>query len=80
MPFLIITLINFRKKAKENFRKIRECDSRMNLTVQENIEAVRLVRSFTNEALEKAKFDELTAKYGAVDTLVLPETVAVAAE
>ena len=29
----------------------------MNLAVQENIEAVRLVRSFTNEALEKEKFD-----------------------
>jgi ATP-binding cassette subfamily B protein len=29
----------------------------MNLTVQENIEAVRLVRSFTNETLEKKKFD-----------------------
>ena len=58
MPFLAATLMNFRKKAKANFRKIRECDSRMNLTVQENIEAVRLVRSFTNEALEKKKFDE----------------------
>ena len=57
MPFLVIALINFRKIAKENFRKIRECDSHMNLTVQENIEAVRLVRSFTNEELERNKFD-----------------------
>lgn len=57
MPFLIITLINFRKKAKENFRKIRQSDSDMNLTVQENIAAVRLVRSFTNEELEKEKFN-----------------------
>ena len=30
----------------------------MNLTVQENIEAVRLVRSFTNEKVEKEKFDD----------------------
>lgn len=58
MPFLIITLIQFRKKAKENFRIIRGCDSTMNLTVQENIGAVRLVRSFTNEELEKEKFDK----------------------
>ncbi len=57
MPFLVVMLINFRRKAKENFSRIRECDSRMNLTVQENIEAVRLVRSFTNETLEKKKFD-----------------------
>ena len=62
LPFLVVTLINFRKKAKENFRKIRACDSRMNLTVQENIEAVRLVRSFTNEALERSKFDETNQK------------------
>ena len=58
MPFLATALMRFRKKAKENFRKIRECDSRMNLTVQENIEAVRLVRSFTNESLEREKFDK----------------------
>ena len=38
MPFLAAALMRFRKKAKANFRKIRECDSRMNLTVQENIE------------------------------------------
>lgn len=62
MPFLVVTLMNFRKRAKENFRKIRECDSRMNLTVQENIEAVRLVRSFTNEPLERKKFDETNQK------------------
>lgn len=58
MPFLVVTLIRFRKKAKENFRKIRACDSTMNLTVQENIGAVRLVRSFTNEELEKQKFNK----------------------
>ena len=62
VPFLAVALIRFRKKAKANFRKIRECDSRMNLTVQENIEAVRLVRSFTNETLEKNKFDESNGK------------------
>ena len=50
-------LMNFRKKARANFRKIRESHSQMNLTVQENIEALRLVRSFTNEDVEKAKFD-----------------------
>lgn len=50
-------LMNFRKKARANFRKIRESHSEMNLTVKENIEAVRLVRSFTNEDVEKAKFN-----------------------
>lgn len=54
---LAIALQNFRKKARANFRKIRQSQAEMTLTVQENIEAVRLVRSFTNEDVEKAKFD-----------------------
>ncbi len=57
LPFLVVTLINFRRRARDNFRLIRESSSKMNLTVQENIEAVRLVRSFTNEDVERRKFD-----------------------
>ena len=57
MPVLLVALFHFRKRAKKNFTNIRANDSRMNLTVQENIEAVRLVRSFTNEELEREKFD-----------------------
>lgn len=56
-PFLVIALIKFRKHAKENYRNIRRRNSEMNFTVQENIEAVRLVRSFTNEEEEKKKFN-----------------------
>ena len=56
-PVLFTTLMRFRRLARENYRAIRGNNSRMNLTVQENIEAVRLVRSFTNEKVEKEKFD-----------------------
>ena len=56
MPFFIVALINFKKRARENYRNIRACNSNMSLTVQENIEAVRLVRSFTNEDVEEEKF------------------------
>lgn len=56
-PFFAVALLRFRKMARANFRAIRGCNSNMSLTVQENIEAVRLVRSFTNEELEKRKFD-----------------------
>lgn len=61
-PFFAIALINFKKAAKINYRNIRNCNSEMNLTVQENIEAVRLVRSFTNEEMEKRKFDKSNEK------------------
>lgn len=57
MPVFAFALIRFKKLARLNFRHIRSCNSDMNLTVQENIEAVRLVRSFTNEEKEKEKFD-----------------------
>ncbi len=57
MPFFVVALIRFRKMARTNYQTIRRNNSQMNLTVQENIEAVRLVRSFTNEELEKQKFD-----------------------
>lgn len=58
IPFFLISLIRFKKLARVNFKNIRGCNSDMNLMVQENIEAVRLVRSFTNEALEEQKFDK----------------------
>ena len=58
MPFFIIALNKFKKLARTNYQNIRKCNSNMNLTVQENIEAVRLVRSFTNEEVEKRKFDK----------------------
>lgn len=58
IPFFAAALLRFRALARKNFRAIRGCNSKMNLAVQENIEAVRLVRSFTNEEIEKRKFDE----------------------
>ena len=56
MPFLIASVLDFKKKARVNFKEIREKSAAMNLTTQENIAAVRIVRSFTNEELEKDKF------------------------
>lgn len=56
MPFLVRTVMNFKKKARVNFKNIRSRGAEMNLVTQENIAAVRIVRSFTNEELEKEKF------------------------
>lgn len=57
IPIFAYALQRFKKQARLNYRDIRACNSDMNLKVQENIEAVRLVRSFTNEEKEKEKFD-----------------------
>lgn len=63
MPFLVVAVRDFKKKARENFRDIRTKSAAMNLTTQENIAAVRIVRSFTNEELEKEKFQTVNKNF-----------------
>jgi len=63
MPFLIKSVNVFRKKARENFKLVRERSAQMNLTTQENIAAVRIIRSFTNEELEMKKFDKANRNF-----------------
>lgn len=63
MPFLVKTVLNFKRRARENFREIRQKSSEMNLTTQENIAAVRIVRSFHNEDLEKEKFQNVNTNF-----------------
>ncbi len=63
MPFLVRSVIRFKRKARENFKEIRQKSSEMNLTTQENIAAVRIVRSFHNEELEKEKFRNVNTRF-----------------
>jgi len=63
MPFLVVTVLDFRRKARMNFKAIRAKSSEMNLKTQENIAAVRIVRSFTNEELEKEKFEKTNTDF-----------------
>ncbi len=63
MPFLVKSVISFKRRARENFREIRQKSSEMNLTTQENTAAVRIVRSFHNEELEKEKFNRVNTNF-----------------
>ena len=63
MPFLVRSVLDFKRRARENFREIRQKSSEMNLTTQENIAAVRIVRSFHNEELEKEKFRRVNTNF-----------------
>ncbi len=58
-PVLIGTMLAFKKKARENFVRIRANSAALNLTTQENVSGVRIVRSFVNEEYEKRKFDKV---------------------
>ena len=51
VPFVVKIVLDFKKKARANFKDIRKKSATLNLNTQENIAAVRIVRSFTNEEL-----------------------------
>lgn len=63
MPFLVRSVLNFKRMASINFKEIRRKSSEMNLMTQENIAAVRIVRSFHNEELEKEKFGKVNTNF-----------------
>lgn len=79
-PVLLFALLRYTQAARRVSSRIRSCNAAMNLNVQENINAVRLVRSFANEDFEENKFDkvnedlrnayweqtEVAAKYGMI--------------
>lgn len=62
-PFLIRTVMTFKRQARVNFKEIRDRSADLNLAAQENIAGVRIVRSFTNEDLEEEKFDTVNQNF-----------------
>ena len=83
-PFLLFALVRYSRAARRVSTRIRDCNADMNLNVQENIDAVRLIRSFANEELEEQKFDhvndnlknsyleqvDVSAKYGLIFNVI----------
>ena len=79
-PLILFFLIRYLTQARKLFRAIRDGYSDINLDVQENVDAVRIVRSYAAEEEEIAKFDacnervrdlscrevRLTAKYNSI--------------
>ncbi len=56
-PLFVFALVRYLSRSRKLFRAIREGYSQINLTVQENIDAVRIVRSFAGEDVEISRFD-----------------------
>ncbi len=83
-PILLVALIKYTRAARSVSMEIRARNADMNLNVQENITAVRLVRSFANEELEENRFDnnnrrlqaaycrqvDISAKYGMIFNVI----------
>ncbi|MCR5217107.1 ABC transporter ATP-binding protein [Treponema sp.] len=57
VPLLAVCLVLIAVTAYPRFRKMLECYDGLNLTVQENLTAIRVVKSFVRRDYENSKFD-----------------------
>jgi len=58
-----IIITRYIKVMRRRFNEIRERSIEMNSVVTENINGVRIVRSYASEDIEQKKFDKLNVKY-----------------
>lgn len=58
LPLMVIATTIFRKKARENYRKVRSAISWVNSVLAENINGVRVVQAFSREELNFQRFSQ----------------------
>ncbi len=56
LPFMVATTIVFRRRARENYRKVRAAISWVNSVLAENINGVRVVQAFSRQAINYAHY------------------------
>lgn len=61
LPFQLVLFVRYLKKAKLIHSAIRNSQSALSMTVQENINGIRIVRSFAAEDYELKKFDKVSS-------------------
>jgi ATP-binding cassette subfamily B multidrug efflux pump len=62
IPFMIITTVALRKKARENYRRVRSAISWVNSVLAENINGVRVVQAFSRQAINYGYFKDTVNK------------------
>ncbi len=62
LPLMILTTVIFRKKARENYRKVRSAISWVNSNLAENINGVRVVQAFSRQEYNFAHFRDSVNK------------------
>lgn len=63
MPFMIILTKRSRTKMRDTFKQGRHQVGEINARIEDSLLGVRVVRSFTNEKIEKEKFSKGNEKY-----------------
>ncbi len=63
IPPMVLILYYFNKKMREGFRQQRKELGELNASVEDSLLGVRVVRSFSNEAIEEEKFKEGNSRF-----------------
>ena len=63
LPVMLVFCKILNKKMRETFKKNREQTGVINAQVEDSLLGIRVVKSFTNEELEKKKFEEGNSKF-----------------
>ena len=63
LPFILLWGTLFQKKMQASFREIRKTIANVNSSVENSIQGIREVKSYTNEAGEIEKFHEVNQKF-----------------
>ena len=70
LPFMIAFTIFFRKRARENYRRVREAISWVNSVLAENINGVRVVQAFSRQSVNYGHFHDEVNRYNLDTNLV----------
>jgi ATP-binding cassette, subfamily B, multidrug efflux pump len=69
LPVMIVATIIFKKRARENYRQVRQAISWVNSVLAENINAVRVVQAFSRQSVNYAHYREDVNKTNLVTNL-----------
>ena len=58
LPIMLFACLSFRGKMRDAFKESRKQVGELNARVEDSLLGIRVVKSFANEEIEKAKFDE----------------------
>ena len=63
IPIMIVTLIYFRIKMRDNFRESRKQIGELNSQIEDSLLGIRVVKSFAKEHVEQEKFETGNKEY-----------------
>ncbi len=63
LPLMLISVMLFRKRMKNAFKKQREETGNLNADLEDSLSGIRVVKSFANEDIEREKFNEGNSRF-----------------